>query len=79
MRIRDHLTARGQDGFGKWYSNDGRVAFKPKMARVILEKVKTDFTVPLQDWVLSDQLQFKRRGLLVLVRQIYGHHVVQNA
>jgi asparagine synthase (glutamine-hydrolysing) len=35
QRIRDHMTARGPDGFGEWYSEDGRVGFGHRRLTII--------------------------------------------
>jgi asparagine synthase (glutamine-hydrolysing) len=34
-RIRDHMAARGPDGFGEWYSQDGRVGFGHRRLTII--------------------------------------------
>ncbi len=33
--IRDHMAARGPDGLGEWFSNDGRVAFGHRRLAII--------------------------------------------
>ena len=33
--IRDHMAARGPDGFGEWFSSDGRVAFGHRRLAII--------------------------------------------
>ena len=33
--IRDHMAARGPDGHGEWFSNDGRVAFGHRRLAII--------------------------------------------
>jgi len=34
-RIRDHMAARGPDGFGEWYSSDERVGFGHRRLTII--------------------------------------------
>src|SRR6201995_5200226 len=34
-RIRDHMSARGPDGLGEWYSSDERVAFGHRRLSII--------------------------------------------
>jgi asparagine synthase (glutamine-hydrolysing) len=33
--IRDHMSARGPDGLGEWFSNDGRVALGHRRLAII--------------------------------------------
>ena len=33
--IRDHMSARGPDGLGEWFSNDGRVTFDHRRLAII--------------------------------------------
>src|ERR1039458_5018623 len=35
IRIRDHMAARGPDGFGVWYSQNGRVGFGHRRLSII--------------------------------------------
>ena len=33
--VRDHMAARGPDGWGEWFSDDGRVAFGHRRLAII--------------------------------------------
>lgn len=52
-------------------------ALVPQLPRTILNKAKTGFVIPVNDWILSGQLTPQERGAREWSRYVYRQHTVQ--